>query len=417
MEISHIFHVPENQIRVISPDVGGGFGLKGGAYPDDLLVMWASKKLGRPVKWVAVALREHDERRARPRDGLLRRARARRQRQDPRAALEVAVPDGRLVRQRGARRRRVLDPLRAGGLRHPDHAPDVAGRVHQHLVLGPVPRRRPPGGGVLHGAADRARRAADRHGRRGNPPPQPDPAVEAALHHADPLGLRLRRVREADGHLHRAQRSQGLRRARSRVEEERQAARPRGQLLHRVRRHLQRPHGAALRSLRRAHRLRRHAFARPGPRHRVRAGRARLARRAVRARSSTCRATPPRSRSAAAPMARARPWSAAARSSARPTDDREGQGARRRHDGGGRRRHRVQGRHLRRHRHRQEDRAGRRRQGVVRADGPAHPEVRHRARGRGQLLAGAAEPSERLSRLRGRGRSGDRRGDARRAIT
>ncbi len=53
MEISHIFHVPENQIRVISPDVGGGFGLKGGTYPDDLLVMWASKKLRRPVKWVA----------------------------------------------------------------------------------------------------------------------------------------------------------------------------------------------------------------------------------------------------------------------------------------------------------------------------------------------------------------------------
>src|ERR671934_9149 len=29
MEMSHIFHVPENRIRVISPDVGGGFGLKG----------------------------------------------------------------------------------------------------------------------------------------------------------------------------------------------------------------------------------------------------------------------------------------------------------------------------------------------------------------------------------------------------
>jgi carbon-monoxide dehydrogenase large subunit len=38
---------------VISPDVGGGFGLKGGAFPDDALALWASKKLGRPVKWVA----------------------------------------------------------------------------------------------------------------------------------------------------------------------------------------------------------------------------------------------------------------------------------------------------------------------------------------------------------------------------
>ena len=53
MEIAHIFHVAENQLRVVSPDVGGGFGLKGGAFPDDALVLWASKKLRRPVKWVA----------------------------------------------------------------------------------------------------------------------------------------------------------------------------------------------------------------------------------------------------------------------------------------------------------------------------------------------------------------------------
>ncbi len=53
MELSHIFHVPENHIRVVSPDVGGGFGLKGGPFPDDGLVMWASRKLRRPVRWVA----------------------------------------------------------------------------------------------------------------------------------------------------------------------------------------------------------------------------------------------------------------------------------------------------------------------------------------------------------------------------
>ncbi len=53
MELSHIFHVPENHIRVVSPDVGGGFGLKGGPFPDDALVMWASRKLRRPVRWVA----------------------------------------------------------------------------------------------------------------------------------------------------------------------------------------------------------------------------------------------------------------------------------------------------------------------------------------------------------------------------
>src|SRR2546421_9668254 len=51
--MSQLLHVAENQIRVVAPDVGGGFGLKGGSFPDDVLVLWASKKLRRPVKWVA----------------------------------------------------------------------------------------------------------------------------------------------------------------------------------------------------------------------------------------------------------------------------------------------------------------------------------------------------------------------------
>jgi aerobic carbon-monoxide dehydrogenase large subunit len=53
MEMSHILHVPENRIRVVAPDVGGGFGLKGNAFPDDVLVLWASRKLRHPVKWFA----------------------------------------------------------------------------------------------------------------------------------------------------------------------------------------------------------------------------------------------------------------------------------------------------------------------------------------------------------------------------
>ena len=38
---------------MVSPDVGGGFGLKGSPFPDDCVTLWASKKLGRPVKWLA----------------------------------------------------------------------------------------------------------------------------------------------------------------------------------------------------------------------------------------------------------------------------------------------------------------------------------------------------------------------------
>jgi aerobic carbon-monoxide dehydrogenase large subunit len=53
MEMSHLLHVPENQIRVVAPDVGGGFGLKGNPFPDDALVLWASRRVRRPVKWTA----------------------------------------------------------------------------------------------------------------------------------------------------------------------------------------------------------------------------------------------------------------------------------------------------------------------------------------------------------------------------
>ncbi|WP_184382200.1 xanthine dehydrogenase family protein molybdopterin-binding subunit [Roseococcus suduntuyensis] len=47
----HIFKIPKEKMRVISPDVGGGFGLRGKLFPESAMVLWASKRLGRPVKW------------------------------------------------------------------------------------------------------------------------------------------------------------------------------------------------------------------------------------------------------------------------------------------------------------------------------------------------------------------------------
>ena len=47
-----VFNIPENRIRVVTPDVGGGFGMKLFLYPEHVLVLWAAKRLGRPVKWV-----------------------------------------------------------------------------------------------------------------------------------------------------------------------------------------------------------------------------------------------------------------------------------------------------------------------------------------------------------------------------
>jgi carbon-monoxide dehydrogenase large subunit len=44
---------PEHKLRVIAPDVGGGFGSKIFIYPEETVCVWAAKKVGRPVKWTA----------------------------------------------------------------------------------------------------------------------------------------------------------------------------------------------------------------------------------------------------------------------------------------------------------------------------------------------------------------------------
>jgi aerobic carbon-monoxide dehydrogenase large subunit len=45
--------VPEHKLRVVAPDVGGGFGSKIFHYAEELLVLWAAKTVGRPVKWTS----------------------------------------------------------------------------------------------------------------------------------------------------------------------------------------------------------------------------------------------------------------------------------------------------------------------------------------------------------------------------
>jgi len=47
-----VFRLPETKLRVIAHDVGGGFGMKGDTYPEEALVLWASRRCGRPVKWI-----------------------------------------------------------------------------------------------------------------------------------------------------------------------------------------------------------------------------------------------------------------------------------------------------------------------------------------------------------------------------
>ncbi|MGE0714500.1 MAG: xanthine dehydrogenase family protein molybdopterin-binding subunit [Alphaproteobacteria bacterium] len=48
-----IFREPKEYFRLVSPDVGGGFGLRGKLFPESCLVVWAARRVGRPVKWTA----------------------------------------------------------------------------------------------------------------------------------------------------------------------------------------------------------------------------------------------------------------------------------------------------------------------------------------------------------------------------
>ena len=50
---SAVFKVPSDRFRVITPDVGGGFGMKLFLYAEHVLTCYAARKLGRPVKWAA----------------------------------------------------------------------------------------------------------------------------------------------------------------------------------------------------------------------------------------------------------------------------------------------------------------------------------------------------------------------------
>ena len=52
-EISQLFGISKEEVRVIAPDVGGSFGMKGSLYREDALVIWAARRLRQPVFWTA----------------------------------------------------------------------------------------------------------------------------------------------------------------------------------------------------------------------------------------------------------------------------------------------------------------------------------------------------------------------------
>ena len=51
MVLAESFGLPLEKVRFVCPDVGGGFGLRNNLYPEQAAILWASKRVGRPVKW------------------------------------------------------------------------------------------------------------------------------------------------------------------------------------------------------------------------------------------------------------------------------------------------------------------------------------------------------------------------------
>jgi carbon-monoxide dehydrogenase large subunit len=51
--LAGVLKVPQSRLRVVTADVGGSFGMRSGLYPEMALVLWAARRLGRPVKWTS----------------------------------------------------------------------------------------------------------------------------------------------------------------------------------------------------------------------------------------------------------------------------------------------------------------------------------------------------------------------------
>jgi carbon-monoxide dehydrogenase large subunit len=51
--------IPETELRLITGDIGGSYGLRGSVYPEIILMLWAARRVGRPVKWTATRNEAH----------------------------------------------------------------------------------------------------------------------------------------------------------------------------------------------------------------------------------------------------------------------------------------------------------------------------------------------------------------------
>ena len=153
-----VFRIPREKLRVSIPDVGGGFGMKNVLYPEWVLVLWAARRLGRPVQWIGDRSEDFLGS-AHGRDSIDPGAPgARSQRPLPRARHTSPRQSRRLCLDGGARGADDGDGERDGWrLRHPADRISGAGRLHQHHAGRRLSRRRQTRGELSDRAADRYR--------------------------------------------------------------------------------------------------------------------------------------------------------------------------------------------------------------------------------------------------------------------
>ena len=155
--------IEEERLRVVTPEVGGSFGMKLVSFPEQSAVLVAARMLGAPVRWVSTRA-----------EAALTDTHARDHRSVAELALDAegAHPGAALRHPRRHRRLRVRDgdrvpgdrlrPLPAQPLPRPRSRPDDARRVHPHRSRRRASRRGQAGGGLHDGAPDGRGGAADR---------------------------------------------------------------------------------------------------------------------------------------------------------------------------------------------------------------------------------------------------------------
>ena len=190
--LAGVLGLDEERIRVIVPDVGGGFGVKLHYYPEDVLACVAAMRLGRPVRWIEDR-REHFVATVHAREQTVR-ARAAFDTGGALLALDVHVRGdvGAHLHTKGGgpdlpRRRGAARPVRRAPLPRPP-----GGRRDEQGALRRLPRFRHAAGGVRDRAAHgRGGRAARDRSRR-DPPPELSAAGRVPIPQRGGDGLRQR---------------------------------------------------------------------------------------------------------------------------------------------------------------------------------------------------------------------------------